>query len=64
MESRQPTEIFTPEDFTDEHRAIGDTTDEFWNKEVAPHLEAIQHQDHDLAVQHPAESRRNWDCRR
>ncbi len=50
LESRTPGEIFTPEDFTDEHRAIARTAEEFWNKEVAPHLEAIQHQDHDLAV--------------
>ncbi|HEY6344749.1 MAG TPA: acyl-CoA dehydrogenase family protein [Bryobacteraceae bacterium] len=36
--------IFTPEDFTEEHRAIAKTTEEFWNSEVAPHLEEIQHQ--------------------
>ncbi|MGJ5813474.1 acyl-CoA dehydrogenase family protein [Paludibaculum fermentans] len=43
-------EIFTPEDFTEEHRAIAKTTDEFWNKEVVPNLEAIQHQDHEAAA--------------
>ncbi|QOY87271.1 acyl-CoA dehydrogenase family protein [Paludibaculum fermentans] len=43
-------EIFTPEDFTEEHRAIARTTDEFWNKEVVPNLEAIQHQDHEAAA--------------
>jgi alkylation response protein AidB-like acyl-CoA dehydrogenase len=36
--------VFTPEDFTEEHRAIAKTTEEFWNSEVAPHLEEIQHQ--------------------
>ncbi|HLG98570.1 MAG TPA: acyl-CoA dehydrogenase family protein [Bryobacteraceae bacterium] len=49
----QPTsaeEVFTPEDFTDEHRAIARTTEEFWNKEVAPNLEAIQHQEPGVAV--------------
>jgi len=50
LESRSPHEVFTPEDFTDEHRAIARTTEEFWNKEVFPHLEAIQHQDHERAV--------------
>src|SRR5580704_7644626 len=40
--------IFTPEDFTEEHRAIARTTDEFWNQEVAPNLEAIQHQQFDV----------------
>jgi alkylation response protein AidB-like acyl-CoA dehydrogenase len=51
LESRVPDEIFTPENFTDEHRAIARATEEFWNKEVAPHVEAIQHQEHDLTVQ-------------
>ena len=50
IETLRPEEIFTPEDFTSEHRAIARATEEFWNNEVAPHLEAIQHQDHDLAV--------------
>src|SRR6202158_3173683 len=42
-------EVFTPEDFTDEHRAIARTTEDFWNKEVAPNLEAIQQQEPRLA---------------
>src|SRR5580692_8094424 len=45
-----PQEIFTPEDFTDEHRAIARTTEEFWQKEVAPNVEAIQHQEPGLAI--------------
>src|SRR6202048_3748591 len=45
-----PQEVFTPEDFTDEHRAIGRTTEDFWNKEVAPNVEAIQHQEPGLAI--------------
>src|SRR5579864_3973629 len=51
VEERTPQEIFTPEDLTDEHRAIGRAADEFWNKEVAPHLEEIDHGNHDVAVQ-------------
>ncbi len=35
IEKSQPSEIFTPEDFTEEHRDIARTTDDFWNKEVA-----------------------------
>lgn len=42
--------IFTPEQFNDEHRAIARTTEEFWNREVAPHLQAIQHQEPGVAV--------------
>ena len=30
----QPDEVFTPEDFTEEHRAIARTTEEFWAKEA------------------------------
>src|SRR6202166_4542220 len=45
-----PEEIFSPEDFTDEHRAIARTTEDFWNKEVAPNVEAIQHQEPGLAI--------------
>jgi alkylation response protein AidB-like acyl-CoA dehydrogenase len=40
-----PAEIFTPEDFTAEHRSIAKTTEDFWTREVVPNLEAIQHQD-------------------
>ena len=50
IEERQPGEIFTPEDFTDEHLAIARTADEFWTKEVDPNLEAIQHQEPGVAL--------------
>jgi alkylation response protein AidB-like acyl-CoA dehydrogenase len=45
-----PEEIFTPEDFTDEHRAIARTTEEFFQKEVGPNVDAIQHQEPGLAI--------------
>jgi alkylation response protein AidB-like acyl-CoA dehydrogenase len=50
LERSAPEEIFTPEDFTDEHRAIAKTTDEFWQKEVTPHIDEIRHQDHALCA--------------
>ena len=50
IEDRTPGEIFTPEDLTDEHRAIARAAAEFYKKEVEPNLDAIQHGDHDLAV--------------
>ena len=50
IERSTPEEIFTPEDFTDEHRAIAKTTDEFWQKEVVPNIDAIRHQDHALCA--------------
>ncbi|HYL78271.1 MAG TPA: acyl-CoA dehydrogenase family protein [Bryobacteraceae bacterium] len=50
LEPSSPADIFTPEDFTEEHRAIARTTEEFWTKEVAPNLDAIQHQEPGLAI--------------
>ncbi len=50
LEQRSPQEIFTPEDFTDEHRAIARTTEEFFTKEVAPNVDVIQHEDKGVAV--------------
>ena len=46
----QPEEVFTPEDFTEEHRAIARTTEEFWAREAVPRLEAIQHQEPGVAT--------------
>jgi len=43
-----PSDIFTPEDFTAEHRAIAKATEDFWTREVEPNLDAIQHQDFDV----------------
>jgi alkylation response protein AidB-like acyl-CoA dehydrogenase len=45
-----PEQLFSPEDFTDEHRAIARTTEEFWVKEIAPNVDAIQHQEPGVAV--------------
>jgi alkylation response protein AidB-like acyl-CoA dehydrogenase len=46
----EPTKPFTPEYFTDEHRAIARTANEFWKGEVEPHLEEIRNGNHDAAV--------------
>ena len=48
LESQTPEQVFTPEDFTEEHRAIARTTEAFWNQEVVPNLDAIQHQQFDV----------------
>src|SRR5215831_15420405 len=50
LESRSPEEIFTPEDLTEEHLAIGRTAEEFWAKEVGPNIEGIRHQEPGLAL--------------
>jgi alkylation response protein AidB-like acyl-CoA dehydrogenase len=50
IEERSPEEIFTAEDFTQEHLAIARTAAGFWNQDVAPHLEAVQNQETGVAV--------------
>ncbi len=50
IEPTSPEQLFSPEDFTEEHRAIARTTEEFWTKEIAPHVDAIQHQEPGVAV--------------
>jgi alkylation response protein AidB-like acyl-CoA dehydrogenase len=50
LEQAAPEAVFTPEDLTPEHLAIKKTTDEFWQKEILPHVDAIRHQDHAVAV--------------
>ncbi|MFA7402823.1 MAG: acyl-CoA dehydrogenase family protein [Pelobacteraceae bacterium] len=44
-------DIFTPEDFSDEQRQIGDTTEQFVLNEVLPHREEIEHHDLPLTVE-------------
>mgnify|MGYP005748833595 FL=1 len=42
--------VFTPEDFTDEHKLIAKTTEEFVVNEVVPNLEEIEHHNFDISV--------------
>ncbi len=49
IEERQPEDIFTPEDFSEVHLDVARTADEFYLKEIAPHTEALQHQEPGLA---------------
>jgi alkylation response protein AidB-like acyl-CoA dehydrogenase len=41
IEDRQPEEVFTPEDFSDEQRMIHETAVEFMEKEMLPRLPEI-----------------------
>ena len=45
IEDRGPAEIFTPEDFTEEQRMIGETTREFVDGEVHPNIPAMEGHD-------------------
>lgn len=44
-------DIFTPEDFSDEQRQFAETTEQFIEKEIVPHLEEIENQNFDLVVE-------------
>ncbi len=43
-------DVFSPEDFTDEHKQIGDTTEQFVVNEIQPHNAEIENKDFDLVV--------------
>ena len=45
LEERQASEVFTPEDFSEQHQLILQTTDDFANKEIVPNIEKIEHKD-------------------
>ena len=49
IEERTPEEIFTPEDFTEEHRMIAETTRQFIDNEVTPHVDELEKHDWKLA---------------
>lgn len=43
-------DIFTPEDFTDEQKQIGETTEQFLMNELFPHRDEIEHHNFDIVV--------------
>jgi alkylation response protein AidB-like acyl-CoA dehydrogenase len=45
IEERTPEEIFTPEDFTEEHRMIADTTRQFIDNEVVTRIDELEKHD-------------------
>jgi alkylation response protein AidB-like acyl-CoA dehydrogenase len=45
LETRQPQEVFTPEDFSEQHQMIGQTAEEFAMNEIVPNIEKIEHKD-------------------
>jgi alkylation response protein AidB-like acyl-CoA dehydrogenase len=45
LEERRPADVFTPEDFTEQHRMIGQTTEEFAVNEILPQVEKIEHKE-------------------
>ncbi len=49
LESRRPEEVFTPEDFTEQHQLIGQTAEEFAVNEILPNAEKIEHKDFSIS---------------
>jgi alkylation response protein AidB-like acyl-CoA dehydrogenase len=49
LEERRPEEVFTPEDFTEQHRLIGQTAEEFAVNEILPNVEKIEHKDFSMS---------------
>src|SRR5437868_4582504 len=45
LEERQTSEVFTPEDFSEQHTLIGQTTEEFAVNEILPNVERIEHKE-------------------
>jgi alkylation response protein AidB-like acyl-CoA dehydrogenase len=45
LESRDPNEVFTPEDFNEQQQLIGQTAEEFAVNEIVPNIEKIEHKD-------------------
>ena len=47
----QSEDVFTPEDFSDEQRQFGDTTEQFVTNELVPRIEEIDNQNFDIVVE-------------
>ena len=45
-----PEEVFTPEDFTDEHKMILETAKDFVAKEIDPNIDKLEEKDHELVL--------------
>src|SRR6202521_3145996 len=45
LEERKPDEVFTPEDFTEQHLLVGQTAEEFALNEIVPNIEKMEHKD-------------------
>jgi butyryl-CoA dehydrogenase len=50
IQDSPPADVFTPEDFSEEQQALGETTEQFLRNEVLPHVERLEHHDFDLMV--------------
>jgi alkylation response protein AidB-like acyl-CoA dehydrogenase len=49
LEERQTADVFTPEDFSEQHQMIGQTAEEFAVNEILPQAEKIEHKDYSIS---------------
>src|ERR1700726_3006498 len=49
LEERRPDEVFTPEDFSEQHQMIGQTAEEFAVNEILPNAEKMEHKDFSIS---------------
>ncbi len=45
LEEQSPDNVFTPEDFSEQHQLIGQTAEEFAVNEILPNIDKIEHKD-------------------
>jgi alkylation response protein AidB-like acyl-CoA dehydrogenase len=48
LHEAQPDAAFTPEDFTDQHQLIAQTSEEFARNEIVPQIEKMEHKDYSI----------------
>src|SRR5581483_11088994 len=49
LESRAPEDVFTPEDFSEQHQLIAQTAEEFAQKEILRNIEKMEHKDYSVS---------------
>src|SRR3982074_2521328 len=49
LEERQTADVFTPEDFSEQHQMMGETAEEFAVNEILPQAEKIEHKDYAIS---------------
>lgn len=49
LEERSTNEVFTPEDFNEQHRLIAQTAEDFAQNEIVPNIENMEHKDFSIS---------------
>ena len=49
LEQRHPSEVFTPEDFNEQHQLIAQTAEEFAQQEIVPNIEKMEHKNFSIS---------------